>query len=154
MIEREVECQDVDPLFAKDTEKPVVGLLGDEGAQLQGSPPTGPPVSLYSGIVTVGQDGTAEVAFGVPDFSGSLRVMAVAWSKNKIGHASTDVIVRDPVVLTATLPRFLLPGDRSTVHLDLDNVEGQAGEYAIAVNTADAVVAGAGANQKPTLRAK
>jgi alpha-2-macroglobulin len=127
---------------------------GDEGAQLQGSPPTGPPVALYSGIISVGQDGAAEVAFDVPDFSGSLRVMAVAWSNGRIGHASTDVIVRDPVVLTATLPRFMLPGDRSSVHLDLDNVEGQAGDYAIAVTTADAVVAGAGANQKLTLRAK
>ncbi len=127
---------------------------GDEGAQLQGSPPTGPPVSLYSGLITVGQDGAAEVAFDVPDFSGSLRVMAVAWSNGKIGHASTDVIVRDPVVLTATLPRFMLPGDRSSVHLDLDNVEGQAGDYAIAVTTADAIVAGAGANQKLTLRAQ
>ena len=53
-----------------------------------------------------------------------MRVMAVAWSKDKVGHATADVTVRDPVVLTATLPRFLLPGDRSTVHLDLDNVEG------------------------------
>ncbi len=127
---------------------------GDEGAQLQGSPPTGPPVALYSGLVTVGLDGTAEVAFDVPDFAGTLRVMAVAWSKGKIGHASTDVIVRDPVVLTATLPRFLLPGDRSTIHLDLDNVEGQPGDYSIAVSTADAVMAGAGATQKLTLRAK
>src|SRR5208282_2591417 len=77
---------------------------GDQGAQLQGSPPTGPPLALYSGIVTVGADGNAEVAFDVPDFAGTLRVMAVAWSKDKIGHATTDVIVRDLVVLTATLP--------------------------------------------------
>jgi uncharacterized protein YfaS (alpha-2-macroglobulin family) len=62
--------------------------------------------------------------------------------------------VRDPVVLTATLPRFLLPGDRSTVHLDLDNVEGQPGDYAITLSTTDAVVAGVGATQKLTLRAK
>ena len=34
--------------------------------------------------------------------------MAVAWSKDKVGRATGDVIVRDPVVLTATLPRFLL----------------------------------------------
>ncbi len=60
--------------------------------------------------------------------------------------------MRDPVVLTATLPRFLLPGDRSSVHLDLDNVEGQAGDYAIAVTGADALAAGA--TQKLTLRAK
>ena len=127
---------------------------GDEGAQLQGSPPTGPPVALYSGLVIVGKDGTAEVAFDVPDFAGTLRVMAVAWSKDKIGHATADVTVRDPVVLTATLPRFLLPGDRSSVHIDLDNVEGQAGDYTITTSTTDAIIAGAGATQTLTLRAK
>src|SRR5581483_8170770 len=46
-----------------------------------------------------------------------------------------DVVVRDPVVLTATLPRFLLMGDRSTLRLDLDNVEGETGNYQIAVST-------------------
>ena len=57
--------------------------------------------------------------------------MAVAWSKSKVGRATGDVTIRDPVVLTATLPRFLLNGDRGTMHLDLDNVEGGAGEYKI-----------------------
>ena len=127
---------------------------GDAGAALQGNPPTGPPLSFFSGIVTVGTDGSADVAFDIPDFAGTVRVMAVAWTKDKVGQASTDVIVRDPVVLTATLPRFLLPGDRSTVHLDLDNVEGQPGDYAITLSTTDAVVAGVGATQKLTLRAK
>jgi alpha-2-macroglobulin len=127
---------------------------GDEGAHLQGSPPTGPPVSLYSGLVTVGPDGTAQVSFDVPDFEGTVRVMAVAWSKDKVGQATADVVVRDPVVLTATLPRFLLPGDRSTIHLDLDNVEGQAGDYVITTSPADAVLVGTGATQTLTLRAK
>jgi uncharacterized protein YfaS (alpha-2-macroglobulin family) len=127
---------------------------GDEGAQLQGSPPAGPPVALYSGLLPVGKDGTVDVAFDVPDFAGTVRVMAVAWSKDKVGHGTADVIVRDPVVLSATLPRFLLPGDRSSVHLDLDNVEGQAGDYILALSSKDAVVAGAGATQTVTLRSK
>ena len=55
--------------------------------------------------------------------------MAVAWSKSKVGSAEADVIVRDPVVVTATLPRFLDLGDRSQVHVDFDNVEGEAGDY-------------------------
>jgi alpha-2-macroglobulin len=107
---------------------------GDSGAgELQGSPPTQPPLALYSGIVTVGPDGTAETSFDIPAFAGTVRVMAVAWSKDKVGHASEDVIVRDPVVVTATLPRFLLLGDKSTIRLDLDNVEGLTGNYQVAV---------------------
>jgi alpha-2-macroglobulin len=125
---------------------------GDQGAELQGSPPAGPPVALYSGIVKVGADGTAEVAFDIGDFAGTARVMAVGWSNGKVGHGTADVIVRDPVVLTATLPRFLLPGDRSSVHLDLDNVDGAAGDYNIAVTSADALAASA--NLKLALRAK
>ena len=104
-------------------------------AKTQGSPPTQPPLALYSGIVTVSADGSAEIAFDIPAFAGTVRVMAVAWSKDKVGKASGDVIVRDPVVLTATLPRFLLVGDRGGMRLELDNVEGQAGEYRLAVTT-------------------
>jgi uncharacterized protein YfaS (alpha-2-macroglobulin family) len=109
---------------------------GDTAATtLAATPPTQPPLALFSGIVSVKPDGTAEVSFDIPAFSGTVRVMAVAWSKDKVGHASGDVIVRDPVVLTATLPRFLLTGDRGTIRLDLDNVEGPAGEYAISLQT-------------------
>lgn len=105
------------------------------GAELQGSPPTQKPLALYSGIVTVGPDGTAEVSFDIPEFAGTARVMAVAWSSTRLGRATTDVTVRDPVVLTATLPRFLLNGDRGTMSFDLDNVEGAPGDYTIAVKT-------------------
>jgi uncharacterized protein YfaS (alpha-2-macroglobulin family) len=127
---------------------------GDAGAQLQSSPPAGPPVALYSGLVAVAKDGSAEIGFDIPDFAGTVRLMAVAWSKDRTGHATTDITVRDPVVLSATLPRFVLPGDRSTIHLDLDNVEGQAGDYMITAASAGAVIAGAGATQTLTLRAK
>jgi uncharacterized protein YfaS (alpha-2-macroglobulin family) len=109
---------------------------GDSGeGELQGNPPTQPPLALYSGIVTVGPDGTAEIEFPIPAFTGTMKVMAVAWSKDKVGHSSGDVIVRDQVVVTATLPRFLLTGDKSTLRLDLDNVEGETGAYQIAVST-------------------
>jgi alpha-2-macroglobulin len=109
------------------------------GAELQGSPPTQKPLALYSGIVTVAADGTAEISFDIPEFAGTARVMAVAWTATKLGRASVDVTVRDPVVLTATLPRFLLNGDHGTMSLDLDNVEGAPGDYAISVKTSGLV---------------
>ncbi len=124
------------------------------GAALSGTPPTQPPLALYSGIVAVGADGTAEVAFDIPAFAGTVRVMAVAWSNDKVGRASGDVIVRDPVVLTATLPRFLLTGDQGGVRLELDNVEGQAGDYRIDISTRGPLAIGQGAPQSLRLAAK
>ena len=104
----------------------------DGGGALEGSPPAQKPVALYSGMVTVKSDGTAEVVFDIPAFAGTVRVMAVAWSKDKVGKAVGDVTVRDPVVLTATLPRFLQYRRQvGTMHMDLDNVEGAAGDYAV-----------------------
>jgi uncharacterized protein YfaS (alpha-2-macroglobulin family) len=127
---------------------------GDAGGELNGSPPTQPPLALYSGIVPVAPDGTAEVPFDIPAFAGNVRVMAVAWSKDKVGHAAGDVIVRDPVVLTATLPRFLLTGDRGTVRLDIDNVEGSAGDYRVEVAAEGPLAVGGGASQTLKLAAK
>ncbi|MFL5099691.1 MAG: alpha-2-macroglobulin family protein [Xanthobacteraceae bacterium] len=127
---------------------------GDAGGAIEGSPPTQPPLALYSGVVTVASDGSAEVTFEIPAFAGTVRVMAVAWSKDKVGRATGDVVVRDPVVLTATLPRFLLTGDRGTMRLDIDNVEGTAGDYRIAVSTEGPLAVGEGAVQTVRLAAK
>src|SRR4029077_12727805 len=103
------------------------------GNELSGSPPTQAPLALYSGIVAVGRDGSAQVQFDIPAFAGSVRVMAVAWGKDKVGKAAADVIVRDPVVLTATLPRFLRTGVKGAVQLELNNGEGAPGDYNLAV---------------------
>ncbi|HEY7245047.1 MAG TPA: alpha-2-macroglobulin [Xanthobacteraceae bacterium] len=128
---------------------------GDAGAvELQGSPPAQKPVALYSGIVSVKRDGTAEVAFDIPDFAGTARVMTVAWSKDKVGRASGDVIIRDPLVLTATLPRFLLNGDRASMRLDLDNVDGPAGDYRVEVGSEGLDVTGTTAPQTVKLAAR
>jgi uncharacterized protein YfaS (alpha-2-macroglobulin family) len=127
---------------------------GDSAVELQGSPPTQKPLALYSGIVTVKADGTAEVVFDIPDFAGTARVMAIAWSKDKVGRAAGDVSIRDPVVLTATLPRFLLNGDRGTMHLELDNVAGQAGDYRLEVRSEGVDVVGSVAPQTLKLNAK
>ena len=127
---------------------------GDAAAELGGSPPSQAPLALYSGIVTVKPDGSAEVSFDIPAFAGTARVMAVAWSKDKVGRAVGDVTIRDPVVLTATLPRFLLTGDRGSMHLELDNVEGPAGEYTVAVSANGGLNLGNQPEQKLRLAAK
>ncbi len=83
-------------------------------------------MSLYSGIVTVKPDGTASVDFDLPDFNGTVRVMAVAWSKDKVGHGSGDLIVRDAVALTVAVPRFMTLGDEVNLGFSVHNVDGPA----------------------------
>lgn len=104
---------------------------GDGAGAMEGNRPTQEPLARYSGVVKVGADGKAQITFDLPAFNGSVRLMAAAWSKGKVGNASTDVIVRDNVVMQATVPRFLALGDRSQFHLQLDNVEGKPGDYTL-----------------------
>ncbi|MGI9405887.1 MAG: alpha-2-macroglobulin family protein, partial [Hyphomicrobiaceae bacterium] len=119
------------------------------GGATNGSPPTGKPVALFSGLVTIDASGKASVTFDLPEFNGTLRVMAVAWSSTKVGHGSVDVIVRDPVALLVSGPRFLTLGDTSRLQFDLHNIEGPASEYSLAVTRATET-----ADTKPVLDRK
>jgi uncharacterized protein YfaS (alpha-2-macroglobulin family) len=103
---------------------------GDQGGMaMQGSPPVRKLVAFFSGPVRVDQQGKATVSIAIPEFNGSVRVMTTAWSAHGFGHAETDVLVRDPIVVTAGVARFLAPGDRSVVRLDIANEDGPAGDY-------------------------
>lgn len=121
---------------------------GDGAPALAGEKPTQEPVARYSGVVKVGADGMARIEFDMPAFNGSLRVMAVAWSAGRTGQASTEVIVRDPVVAQATLPRFLAIGDQSRFHLQIDNVEGPAGAYVVDLDVRGPVLVAADATRR------
>jgi uncharacterized protein YfaS (alpha-2-macroglobulin family) len=120
------------------------GMQGTKGAFRSGGDstatsnaadkPTQEPFARYSGVVKVGADGVARIGFYVPAFNGSARVMAVAWTKTQVGQASSDVFIRDPVVAQATLPRFLAIGDRSRFYVEVNNVEGETGDYTLDVD--------------------
>jgi uncharacterized protein YfaS (alpha-2-macroglobulin family) len=86
-------------------------------------------VALFSGPIEVGHDGTAHVALNMPDFEGQLRIMAVAWSRNAVGHGEGRVFVRDPVIADLALPRFLAPGDTARLAVLMHNTEGVPGTY-------------------------
>ena len=115
---------------------PGVIRSGGDGGQtrLAAPPPTEKLLAFYSGIVAVDDEGAATVSFDLPDFNGSVRVMAMAWSRTGVGHAAKDVLVRDPVVVSASLPGFLRTGDTSRLLLEIDNVAGSAGEYVLRVD--------------------
>ncbi|WP_319825366.1 alpha-2-macroglobulin family protein [Thalassovita sp.] len=112
------------------------------GARFQSPPPTEELVAYFSGPVQVGADGRAEVAFDLPAFNGTVRLMAVAWSETAVGQAEADVLVRDPVVLTASLPRFLSPGDQSRLLLEVIHATGPAGRMGLDVSAKGVTLGG------------
>lgn len=97
------------------------------------------PVSLWSGIVTLSPEGEAEITLDLPQFNGTLRFMAAAMSGERFGAVQEKRIVRDPVVLTPTFPRFAAPGDRFTATVSVFNATEEAGEFRLLL-TADGPV--------------
>lgn len=105
------------------------------GLQMQAPPPTEELVAYFSGPLVVGPDGYARTEFALPAFNGTVRLMAVAWSDSAVGQASTDVLVRDPVVVTASVPRFLAPQDSARVLLEIVHASGPAGRMGLDVSS-------------------
>src|SRR5690606_9572313 len=102
-------------------------------------------VAWFEGPIEVDAEGYARTSFALPSFNGTVRVMAVVWSDSGVGQAQTDVLVRDPVVVTASLPRFLQPGDESRLLLEIVHATGPAGRMSL-----DVTAQGASLGQVPS----
>ena len=68
-------------------------------------------VAKWSGILTADAAGVVRYKVRVPQFSGALRVMAVAYKDDAFANAEQTMKVADPVVISTALPRFASPGD-------------------------------------------
>ena len=101
------------------------------------------PVSLWSGPVSIGEDGLATVKLDVPGYRGKLRVMAVVAAGERVGSAEATVVVRDPLVLQATVPRVLATHDEVDLPVFVSNQTGKAQEVELQL----AVTGLAGAQQ-------
>lgn len=100
---------------------------GDEaegGGQAPGRVQPVKPVALWSGIIPVGKDGKASFTFEVPQYRGKLRVMVVTAAGKRVGSAEASVVVKDPIVLQTTMPRFLVDGDEVQIPVFLTNLSG------------------------------
>ncbi|MEO0370565.1 MAG: alpha-2-macroglobulin family protein, partial [Pseudomonadota bacterium] len=105
------------------------------GAGFESPPPQDELVAYFTGPIAVDVDGRATASFDIPDFNGTVRLMAVAWSDAGVGQAEDEILIRDPVVVTASMPRFLAPGDQSRLLLEVIHTEGPAGRMGLDVTT-------------------
>ncbi|WP_420338085.1 alpha-2-macroglobulin family protein [Roseibium sp.] len=121
------------------------------GMRLDAPPPDDEPVALFSGLVKVDDNGEAVVSFDVPDFNGALRVITVAWSKSGVGHGEQEIEVRAPVVMTASTPAFLAPGDTSRLVLEIDPVDAPSGAYDLELTASNGLTLGDGPSEPRVL---
>jgi alpha-2-macroglobulin len=124
------------------TDRAIVGELKTGGDGVGGRSLAVVPqktVSLFSGLVALGDNGKGAITLNVPDFAGELRLMAVAYTNNKLGRAEQPLTVRDSVVAEVILPRFIAPGDSLAAALNMHNVEGGAGRYTATIKGSGAV---------------
>jgi len=102
-------------------------------------------IDLFSGPVALDAQGEAEVSLAMPDFNGTVRVTAVAFSGDRFGGADAETVVRAPLVAEISTPRVLAPGDQAELTLDLQNFSGSEQDFRINVGADAPLAVGDGA---------
>lgn len=145
-----VNSYDVYPLLLPEY-KTTSSSTGGDGTARQNSNRVNPMfvnrvknVSFWSGIVKADGSGTVRYDIDVPQFSGDLRVMAVAYKDKSFGSFDNHMKVADPIVISSALPRFLSPGDNALMPVTLSNTTDKEANAVLSIQTQGAIgIAGA-----------
>lgn len=91
-------------------------------------------VDLFSGPVALDAKGEATIPVKLPDFNGTLRLMAVVSSADSYGSTQAETVVAAPLVAELNMPRFIAPGDKATIALDVTNLSGAPQDVRVALS--------------------
>ncbi|WP_426490457.1 alpha-2-macroglobulin family protein [Hymenobacter sp. 102] len=94
-------------------------------------------LAKWSGVLTADASGKVRYKLQIPQFSGAIRIMAVAYKGDAFGSAEHTMKVADPVVISTALPRFLSPGDTIDVPVTLTNTTSKPITAAVAIGLVD-----------------
>ncbi len=92
-------------------------------------------LSYWSGIQQTNGSGNATFEFDIPQFSGQVRLMAVAYKDNRFGAAESNITVADPLVISTALPRFLSPSDTVLVPVTVTNTTAKSSTVNASIKT-------------------
>ena len=85
-------------------------------------------VRLIAPLLRVPASGEASVTVKLPEHTGQLTFFAVAGSENAVGSVQSSVIMRKPVTVRISAPRFIAPGDEAELSLTVFNNEAEGTE--------------------------
>lgn len=79
------------------------------------------PTVVWQTVQPVGDDGSLVIDLPVPQFTGSLRLMAVAIHGDRYGSTDHQITVTSPLLVESTWPRCAAPNDKFRVPVKLFN---------------------------------
>ena len=84
-------------------------------------------VSLFSDAKFTGESGSISFDLTIPKYHGKLRIMAFGAHDSLFGSIEKTLIVKSPLMMDCSFPRFLAPKDRCLVACTIRNKTGMAG---------------------------
>jgi len=105
------------------------------------------PVVKYLGPFALGKGGKASHKFKLPQYIGAVRVMLVAGQDGAYGSAEKSVQVKKPLMLLATLPRVIGPGESFTLPATVFATESNLKNVTVQLQTQNLQVTGSKTQQ-------
>jgi uncharacterized protein YfaS (alpha-2-macroglobulin family) len=111
---------------------------GDGDIRVEGAPKATrfKPVVLHIGPVNIAKGKKGKHTFKMPNYAGSVRVMVVAAGDKQYGNAQKAVKVQQPLMVLATLPRVIGPGESFNLPVNLFSLEKKVKNAEITVSEA------------------
>lgn len=95
------------------------------------------PVVRFAGPFTLGKNDSRTHRFSMPNYVGEVRVMVVAGHERAYGKAEKQVKVQSPVMLLATLPRVLGPGEEVSLPVNVFAMKPDVRDVQVSVAAGD-----------------
>jgi len=117
----------------------IISIGGDEEAVVQGDKTANrfKPVVRFFGPIELGKGRTEKIEFTMPNYVGSVRIMAVAAHDGAYGAAEKTVAVKKPLMTLATLPRVLGPDEDVVLPVSIFAMEENIRNVKVRIETND-----------------
>jgi alpha-2-macroglobulin len=110
-----------------------IGGDGDAGPVQQKKANRFKPVVAYLGPFKLEKGATQSHSFTMPAYIGAVRMMVVAAQQGSYGYTQKNVTVKKPLMLLATLPRVLGPGETIKLPVTIFAMEKNVNRVAVSM---------------------
>lgn len=85
-------------------------------------------------------NGKANIELDIPDYNGEGQLIVTAFNDNQSGQLVKNQTITSPVVAELSIPRFLIPGDKPSVTVDIHNNSGNSKTLTLVLTSSAAIV--------------